>query len=531
MSQRGGVTQAGELNMDTALLNTLNQKSAYNHPIKTVEWRETHISWVVLTGTFVYKIKKPVNFGFLDFSSVSLRKHYCEEELRLNRRTAPDLYLDVVPLNEHEGYLNFKGKGKVVDYAVRMRQFDPDSLLSSYLQSNEADGLFLQALGYELGEFHQSVQVAAEDSEYGTRAAVAYPVNENFKQIIPSLQEKPDIENIVDIKIWSLAMLDHLDDAFIQRKKQGYIRECHGDLHLGNIAVLQGRAVPFDCIEFSKTFRWIDTASDLAFLLMDVRFNGYSQQANVVLNSYLEYTFDYSLLDVLKFYLVYRAMVRAKVLLLRLSQGDGDKQERINTMEFFHGYVRFCQDVLKPRAPFLMITSGVSGSGKSTFAREFCSQADAIHLRSDVTRKHLAGLKPLQSSSDLIKGIYSAEFSQQTFARLESAAKLVLQSGYSVVVDATFLTQADRQPFIKLGDELGVKTLIGFLDVPHEVLVERIVQRGAAGGDPSEATVEVMEKQLETQQPFNDLELPLLVSACDDEGNWNIAAIMEKLTD
>lgn len=531
MCQGGGMGACKrERKMKANQLQSLNQINRYPHSVQKIDWRETHISWVILTGEFVYKIKKPVDFGFLDFSTLDLRRHFCEEEIRLNQRTAPELYLEVVPLCSDEGGLNFNGSGEVLDYAVKMRQFDPDALMLNMLANQTPSYLFLRSLGYELAQFHADVSVADEETAFGTLKAIAYPVEENFRQIRPLLQSQKDLDHLDGVKKWSLQSLQQLAPIFNQRKTAGKIRECHGDLHLGNIAVINDKAVMFDCIEFNTAFRWIDVASDIAFLIMDMEFNGYTEQANVILNSYLEYSFDYSLLGVLNFYRVYRAMVRAKVLLLRLSQGGLAQSEIDSVMEQYRGYIAYAKGLIKPVKAYLAITSGVSGTGKSTFSRALCGATSAIHLRSDVARKNVAGLKPLQdSSSGLSGGIYSAEYSQRTFELLRNTADAILDSGYPVVLDATFLTQRDRSPFLALGVSKNVATVICELDVTTEILVDRINQRNIEGTDPSEATVEVLYKQLDGKQEFSEDESSKVVSACDESGQWHIQSVLNML--
>ena len=514
-------------------LSSLEYSSAYPHPVDAVHWRETHISWVILTGRYAYKIKKPVDFGFLNFSTLSLRKRFCEQEVRLNQRTAPDWYLGVEPVWEYDGKLNFLGQGNIVDYAVKMVQFDPDALLSNVLadqtKANAVGSVFFQRLGYDLAQFHLSAEPATADSEFGRLESIEYAAMQNFEQILPRIQAQEGndgyIESVSRLASWTQQQLKTLTPYFKERKKAGKVLECHGDLHLGNIAVLNDKAVAFDCIEFNDGFRWIDSASDLAFLIMDMEYNGYGGWANQVLNSYLEYSFDYDLLRVLTFYKVYRAMVRAKVALLRLDsiEPGGDC---LNALAQFKGYIEYGLTLLNQRPPFMLMTSGVSGSGKSTFARSFCANEHAIHLRSDVVRKQVAGLKPLDTSnSDINTGIYTAQHSDKTFHRLQQITQKTVEAGYSVVVDATFLTQKDRRPFIELAINLNVPFVIGFLHVPTEELIRRIERRNAEANDSSEATVEVMEKQQAVQERFSEQELPHCVIAYDDKGEVNSKAI------
>jgi len=483
----------------------IDQPDQFPHPTAHITWLETHISTIILTGDWVYKIKKPVDFGFLDFSTLEKRKHYCEEELRLNRRTAPDLYVSVEPLCSDQGRLNFVGQGKVVDYAVKMRQFDPDALLLNRMESLLSDWPFLQNLGYELAAFHEQAKQCAAGEDYGSAASVLYPVEENFRQIKARQNLVDGQQRLEQIEQWSLQQWQHLEPVFDARKKQGRVKECHGDLHLQNIALINAKAVMFDCIEFNERFRWIDVANDLAFLLMDLEIHNYQQQANAVLNSYLEYSGDYQLLAVLDFYRVYRAMVRAKVAVLKLEQTKQEEQDSLKRE--IQQYFDYAQSVIHGNKPCLVLTCGVSGSGKSTLARQLAGRLQAIQLRSDVVRKQLAGLKPLESSSGIDphnpNALYSSEYTRKTLDRLKVLAEQVIRLGYAVIVDATFITRNSRLVFQQLAADHALPYFIVHMDVPHATLKQRIQARQSRNNDASEAGVEIMEKQLKQFEPFD----------------------------
>jgi aminoglycoside phosphotransferase family enzyme/predicted kinase len=497
-------------------LSELNRPEQYPHATHAIEWRETHISWVILTGPFAYKIKKPVNFGFLDFSTQALRKRYCEEEIRLNRRTAPDLYLGVIPLYRCDGEFNFCGVGEIVDYAVKMKQFDPDSLLLNKLPDNDLGADFFQSLGYQLADFHEHAETCLLDKDFGNAESVWYPVSENIQQIRPHLEAADDRKILGNISSWSETGFSGLTATFEQRKSAGMIRECHGDLHLGNIAVINSKPVLFDCIEFNDRFRWIDVASDLAFLIMDMQFHGYADQASRLLNSYLEYSFDYELIPVLRFYLVYRAMVRAKVAVLRLSEGGLSQQERKQTLQVYRSYAHFAVQKMVSPLPFVVITCGVSGSGKSTFARLLAARTDAIQIRSDVMRKHLVKLKPLQNSAELDpenkNALYTEDHSRNTFSKLQTLAENIVGWGAPVIVDATFLKYSHRKDFLYLANRLNVPFVIVFLDVSESELIQRIQARQRIGCDASEADVGVMQQQLSIRETFQPQEIDCVIN-------------------
>lgn len=500
----------------------------FPHATHNIEWRETHISQILLTGEWVYKIKKPVDFGFLDFSTLDKRKHFCEEELRLNRRSAPELYVSVEALcRDDQGY-NFCGRGEVIDYAVKMKQFDPESLLLNRMQGVSGQDSFFQTLGYSLARFHSSAAVSGVDEDFGEPESVCFPVEENFRQIKPRLSAQTDKDRLEKIKAWSLEQGERLRPVFETRKQLGMVRECHGDLHLANIALIDDKPVMFDCIEFNERFRWIDVASDLAFLLMDMEFHGYFRQANILLNSYLEYSGDYELLKVLTYYKVYRALVRAKVAVLRMEQAHGDEANSL--LQQFRQHLDYAESSFTSSDKYLAITCGVSGSGKSTVARKLAAQSGAVHLRSDVIRKQIAGLKPLDSSVDLDPdnpdALYSKAYTIKTFEQLETLAQAVLVMDYPVIVDATFLKAFARAPFQLLAEKLGVPFHILYLDVPETTLVKRILQRQSSGQDASEAGVEVMKQQLLDWEPFLEREESAVVRIGEGALEANLISII-----
>ncbi|HVK98285.1 MAG TPA: AAA family ATPase, partial [Dongiaceae bacterium] len=466
-----------------------------------------------------YKIKKPVNFGFLDFSTLEKRLHCCQEEVRLNRRTCPDIYLDVVLVVARQGRLYLQGEGEIVDYAVKMRQFDADATLADRLvQKGGVTAESLQSLGYRLAEFHANAARAAAGDPWGSEGEVLAPVWQNFDQIMPLVADIAAREQLEHIEAWSRAQAKALRSQFEQRRQQGWVRELHGDLHAGNIAWIDGQWQPFDCIEFNPGLRWVDTASDLGFLLMDLECKGFRAEANRILNAYLEFNTDnsknhYDLLKVLDFYCVYRALVRAKVAILRLQQPDIPAATSDTLQQEFADNLQYCQTLTKARPIFLALTSGVSGSGKSTVARRVAVETGAIQLRSDVTRKRLCGLKPLQSSNGVPGGIYTDAISRQTFTQLRDDANAVLAAGFPVIVDATFLRVAHRAPFLTLAWQRRVPAAILLCQAQRTELERRLQARQQSGQDPSEADASVMTQQLQQQESLTVQEAALAIDA------------------
>lgn len=506
----------------------LQRAEAYDHPVETITLFETHISWVLLTGEFAYKIKKPVDFGFLDFSTLAKRRFYCEEELRLNGRLAPQLYLNVVPICGHPAAPFVGGSGPAFEYAVKMRQFDPRQTFDELLARGALNSALLEETATILADFHQQIAVASPEDNFGTAKAIQQPVQENFAQIEQALAGLPQAADIratcETLQQWSRKQQKKLRATFENRKQQGFIRECHGDLHLRNIVLWQHKVTPFDGIEFNPNLRWIDVMSEVAFLLMDLDDHRQTALARLLLNRYLVLTGDYAGLATLRFYQVYRAMVRAKVAALRLGQLSTDKPDPACLTEIGN-YIQLALGYTQSAPAGLVITHGLSGSGKTWLARQLVLSHDLIHLRSDVERKRLFGLtETAQSGSAIDTGIYSREATQATYEHLAFLAEACISSGFSVIIDATFLKRKQREIFHHLAQQL--KCDFRILDCTTDLsrMRQRIQTRAQQGGDASEADLAVLEKQLRKQKPLHREEQKFALQI-DTSGEVDLAAI------
>ncbi len=491
--------------MDKQNLQALLQPDAYPHPVHNIELVETHISWVLLTGDYAYKIKKPVDFGFLDFSSLEKRKYYCEQEVALNRRFAPELYLDIVPITSPP--VRIGGEGITLDYCVRMAQFDREQILDRLATRGALNPKQQRQLGVRLADFHRRLESEPRPAaRYGSPDRVIGAVQQNFDQIrthLPAFDQSTSVKKqLALIEQWSKRRFDELEPLLRSRRATGFIRDCHGDLHLGNIALIDAEVVFFDCIEFNPDFRLIDVMSELAFLLMDLEARQLPEAANRVLNTYLEHSGDFAGLALLTFYKVYRAMVRAKVSVLEIA-GEPDPEQHPHYPQFLN-YLQLAQSYTRPRRPGIAITHGLSGSGKSTVAAEIAARYDAIRLRSDVERKRLFGLAPEESSD---KGIYSRDATEKTFHRLRELVEEVTHAGFNCIVDATFLHRRVRQTFADQAQSQGMAFHILDCRAPREVMEQRLRERAANGDDASEATVEIMHRQQADREPLQDDEL------------------------
>jgi aminoglycoside phosphotransferase family enzyme/predicted kinase len=465
---------------------------------------ETHISWVLLTGQYVYKIKKPVNFGFLDFSTLEKRHFCCVEELRLNRRLAADLYLEVVPITGTPEHPQIGGTSTAIEYAVKMLQFPSEQLLSDHARNGRLDADQINQLADIVADFHETIEQTDENSPYGDSANINHWFIENFDHIRPLLGDDAQKQQLQRIQQWGDSEWRRLAEVMQLRKHQGYVRECHGDLHLGNMTLINSKVTLFDCIEFNPLLRWIDVISEVAFLFIDLLHFGYDRFAYRFLNRYLHYTGDYQGLTLLRYYLVYRALVRAKVSLLRMAQQQDDQAAAKQALSEYTVFADLAERFTLRRQTVLIITHGYSGSGKSTFAAQLAEKIGAFQIRSDIERKRLFGYRALmQTGSDIDKGLYTQETSLKTYQHLKELAKTVLDAGFPVIIDAAFLKTEQRAPFRQLAADCGVPFRIITFQASEQELYRRIKQRQ---DDASEATVAVLQHQLQSTQPLLDQE-------------------------
>lgn len=489
-------------NSQALLLKRLADPTAYPHPVAgDIRQIETHISNVFLTGQFAYKIKKPVNLGFLDFSCLDQRRFFCEEELRLNRRLAPRLYLEVLPIGDASEEHCVGSSEPAIEYAVKMIEFPQSSRFDLLLSRGVLSAAQIDALADRVASFHQqTVRADATDAR-----DLAGTVWESFAQTLAQLRESlsrigqlaAKLELLDEIEVWGRAEHDRLKDALIKRKRAGFVRECHGDLHLANVAWWFDEAQVFDCIEFCETFRWIDVISEVAFMTMDLSVRDRADYAFRFLNRYLENTGDYGGLEFLPFYEVYRALVRAMVAAIRTVQ-SGEATCAENEVACGQ-YLEFaCRRGLACRKLVLILMHGYSGSGKTTVAQRLLEDFGAIRIRSDVERKRLSGLAAGEhGGGDTIEsGIYAAKTTQVTYQRLVQLADLVLRADFSVIVDSASLKFWQRELFRALARTLDIPFLLLACHAEVAVLYERLSARAATGMDASDAGPAVLSFQL-----------------------------------
>jgi aminoglycoside phosphotransferase family enzyme/adenylate kinase family enzyme len=481
--------------------HTLQNPEIFPHPVSQFELIETHISWVLLTRQYAYKIKKPLNLGFLDYSTLAKRHHFCLEELRLNQRLAPQIYLEVVAITGSPSTPAINGPGAAFEYAVKMREFPQAAQLDRLLQAGKLMLSHIDDLANKLADFHSRIPRATAENHWGEPVQLYQAMKENFSQIHQvGINDK---QTLSQLKTWTETEYKRLTPLLRARKQAGFIRECHGDMHLANMALLNNTVVIFDGIEFNPNLRWIDVFSELAFILMDLQDRRKNALATRLLNRYLEITGDYGGLKVLRFYQVYRAMVRAKVTAIRLAQKELSPQQRTELQQVFQTYLNLAKQYTQPSKPMLLITHGVSGSGKSTVAQALLAELEAVCLRSDVERKRLFGIAPHSTAQT---NIYTHQATQATYDQLAELAQQLLAAGFTTLIDATFLLHSQRARFQMLAKDLSVPFIILDCQADEKLCQQRIERRQQSNQDVSDATVPVLRQQMQIVEALDPTE-------------------------
>ncbi|NJN73900.1 MAG: AAA family ATPase [Limnothrix sp. RL_2_0] len=497
------------------LIATLQTPDIYPHEVTgEISLVQTHVSYVFLTGDYAYKLKKAVNFGFLDFSTLEKRKHFCEAELALNRALTKNLYLGVVAIAYDGEKYNFDGVGEIVEYAVKMRQFPQENLLSGMFSDGKLTEAHMVQLGKAVADFHATATINDYILSFGEIPKIRQAIDENYQQTSGYIGRAQTQAHYEQTKNFTDNFFSSREDIFASRRAQQKIKECHGDLHLRNICLWKDDIQLFDRIEFNEPFRFVDTMYDVAFAVMDLDARGASALGNAFLNTYAEQTGDWEGLQVLPLYLSRQAYVRAKVTSFLLDDNAIDaaaKQEAAKTAADYYTLAwRYTQ---LPKGKVVMM-SGLSGSGKSTVASRCARIWNGIQIRSDAVRKHLASV-PLDEKGD--DAMYSPEMTEKTYERLQELGVMLAKQGFTVILDAKFDRIVQRKNVIDACKDAGVPFQILYCQAPMTVLEQRLHERS---GDISDATADLLQAQSEKMEGFTDNE-SLWVRSIDTTQNLN----------
>jgi aminoglycoside phosphotransferase family enzyme/predicted kinase len=488
-------------------LAALLEPGAYPHFVDRIELLTTHISWVLLAGDYAYKIKRPVRYPFIDLTSLERRRLLCEEELRLNRRFAPELYIEVCRVVGAAGAARMRSQESapagdspdgqmILEYAVRMHRFSRDEELDQLLDRHRIEPPALEAFGHELAQIHARAPAAAVTSAWGRPEAIHSELIRNLLECAEAAAPLGSAGEVLALRAALQARSEVCMPWMGARRGQGRIRECHGDLHSRNIVRVQGRLRAFDCLEYEPAWRWIDTADEIAFLTSDLTARDRPLHAQAFRGGYLAESGDFQACRLLSLYEAHRALVRAKVAALEAAQRPDAADQDVWRREHLR-LLAFAARALTPKRPRLLLMGGLSGSGKTWLARQLAERLSAVHVRSDVERKRRAGLRELTPShSRLGEDLYSEPATATLYAGLERAAEEVLSGGISVIVDATFLERAQRARFVGLAARCGVRLQLIWCEAPEPLLRARITERMRVQRDASEADLGVLAWQL-----------------------------------
>ena len=505
------------------LINALLRPAAFDHPAQSPTLIETHISWVILAGAYAYKIKKPLSLGFLDFSKLQQREFFCAEEIRLNRPSAPDIYVDVVPITDGASP-RFGGDGEPVEFAVRMHRFDAENRLDVQLDNGQLTNSDMKELGQVIALRHESSPPVPIDQRGRVLAKTHEFIWENFRWLDGNI----DAERLAFLTQWTRRELDDVDESLRQRFDAGFVRECHGDLHLANLVRMPGGIRTFDCIDFNADLRNMDVMCDAAFLVMDLVARERHDLAAGFLNRYLERTGDFTGMQVLDLFFVYRCLVRAKVAAISL-QESSDPDEQDGWLAEAKAYCNMAKRQATKSPPILIVMHGLSGSGKTWISERLMAALPAIRIRSDIERKRMYGVDETGSSGSAWgEGIYSSAASIAVYDKLCTDAETVFKAGHNVILDAAFLTIAQRAKATAAATRAGHPAVIVDVRAPDALLRDRLAARSREGSDASEADATVIARQQAECEPVDaDEGVPVIV--CDNANGTDVQSVIDTI--
>jgi len=495
-----------KMNHQDHIFELMFKPEFYPHPVSRLEHRETHISHVFLTGDYVYKIKKAVNLDFLDFTTLEKRYYFCHQEVILNKRLSHNVYLDVVPINHEDGKYHLNGTGVPVEYAVKMRQLPQARSMVNLLKRNKIDRELIKELAVILSVFYSQGPSVEHIHSSGTWETILANCEENFRQTTIFTGEILDEQLFEIVRSATISFLHRKKELFDNRIKSKKIRDCHGDLRTGHIYFIDDGIQIIDCIEFNERFRYQDVTSDLAFLTMDLDYEGFSRIANYLLDDYAKYTEDPDVFVLVDFYKCYRAVVRCKVNCIRLDEDGLVKQDRQKLVRETRKYLDLAYKyAVQFTRPTLWVVCGMPGSGKSTISRELSRVFRIKTFQSDVIRKELYGLKPDdQSDMPFETSIYSKGASALTYGRLLLLAQEEIEKGRSVILDATYGRQDNCTEAVRMAKDNDANIIFVECVLKENIIKKRLLER--EGGHPvSDARYHHYEDFKKRFEPLNEL--------------------------
>ena len=495
-------------------IEQMMQPGFYPHPvIEPIQLIQTHVSYVFLTGDYAYKVKKPVNFGFLDFSTLEARKHFCSEEFRMNQPNAPEIYLEVLPITQTGDKFVLGGASEPVEYVLKMCQFPQEALFIEMFEQGKLTEAHMEELGRVVAQFHAKAQTNDYIRSFGEVSKIREAIDENYQQTEKYIGGPQTQQQFDETKDFTDRFFEQQQELFATRRENNSIRECHGDLHLRNICLWHDKIQLFDRIEFNEPFRFVDVMYDVAFAVMDLEARGSKNLGNAFLNTYVEQTGDWEGLQVLPLYLSRQAYVRAKVTSFLLDDPGVPDEAKQEAAAVASDYYRLAWEYTKRNEGRLILMSGLSGSGKTTVARHLARRLGAIHLRSDAVRKHLAGIPLEQQGGD---ELYTPAMSEKTYKRLLELGIKLASQGFPVILDAKYDWQAFREEAIALFKSSQLPVHIIHCTAPEDVLRDRLLSRT---GDVSDATADLLTQQQAAAQAFTEEEQSL-VTTLDTTQDW-----------
>lgn len=489
------------------LIAAMSNPGFYPHNPPTVELVQTHISYVFIAGGLVYKVKKPVDFGFLDFTTLEKRRENCLKEVSLNRRLAPETYLGVEEITEDEdGSLALGSSGRVIEYAVKMKKLPADGMLVKMLAEDRVTPGAMDEIARKLANFHGSAETGGEIDRFGSIEVIRRNHDENFEQTAPFIDRTIGKEQYGFLRLYVNDFLERKRSLLEERVSRGRIRDCHGDLHAEHICLTDGIVI-YDCIEFNDRFRYSDAAADVAFLAMDLDYRGYPDHSRAFVEAYVRHSADGGLRELLPFYECYYAYVRGKVIGFRLDDpaisGPDKETARLGAANYFELAAKYAA---RPEKPIMVVMTGLMGSGKSVLAASLAPFLDAEVIRTDILRKELLNIRPEERHLEKFgEGIYSPELTARTYEKAFERARAALGAGRSAIIDGSFKKNADRIAALRIAQGAGAGFFVVECECAVETVRERLERRLEESRDASDGRWELYELQRADYEPVSSL--------------------------